>query len=64
MVQIMENPIKMDDLGGKPHYFPVHIQNDAIFEGRYISKESIIFRIYVRFREGKNGDVSPINGRT
>ena len=24
MVKIMENPIKMDDLGGKPHYFRKH----------------------------------------
>ena len=24
MVKIMENPIKMDDLGGKPHYFWKH----------------------------------------
>ena len=24
MVKIMENPTKMDDLGGKPHYFWKH----------------------------------------
>ena len=24
MVKIMENPLKMDDLGGKPHYFRKH----------------------------------------
>ena len=24
MVKIMENPIKMDDLGGKPNYFQKH----------------------------------------
>jgi len=24
MVNIMENPMKMDDLGGKPHYFGKH----------------------------------------
>ena len=24
MVKIMENPIKMDDLGGNPHYFRKH----------------------------------------
>ena len=28
----MENPIKMDDLGGKPHYFRKHPYNYALVD--------------------------------
>jgi len=39
MVKIMENPINMDDLGGKPHYFRKHPN------GTHISKEELGTRL-------------------
>ena len=40
MVKIMENPIKMDDLGGKPHYFRKHPCGDYFF---FHSRMSTVF---------------------
>ena len=37
MVKIMENPIKMDDLGGKPTIFGnIHIGWDLLLQNRHV----------------------------
>ena len=56
MVKIMENPIKMDDLG-VPKFSETKWHH--IWSRRCMSKETIIFLIYARFREGKNGGLGP-----